>query len=230
MSAILAGFMCLRYPHIMNPESHYDATYFAEGRDGFEFGGWANINKFASQVHEHDTVLDFGCSGGYLLDQIRCGRKIGVELNAVPRDIAARKGIETHERTDTVADSSVDVVISNHVLEHTVDPLRELITLRAKLKPGGKLVVVVPCEGLRTSYKPQSSDFHLFTWSPMTLGNLLTAAGYEVVESRSYIHKWPPRVHRKLAEVGGRTVFDFVCRIYGQCSRGISQVRAVAHT
>ena len=32
----------------------------------------------------------------------------------------------------------------------------------------------------------------LYSWSPMNLGNLLTEAGYEVLETGVNIHKWPP--------------------------------------
>jgi SAM-dependent methyltransferase len=212
----------------MNAESHYDEHYFVSRERDFQFGGWANLPKFAGFIRDTHTVLDFGCSGGYLLEHIRCARKIGVELNSVPRAIAGQKGIEVHERLTTVAPESVDVAISNHVLEHTINPLAELRAIRQKLKPGGKLVIVVPSEGPRVRYKPGDSDFHLFTWSPMNLGNLLTAAGYKVIESKAYRHKWPPRIHRLLAKLGGRLGFDLACRLYAYIAPGMLQVRAIA--
>jgi len=47
-----------------------------------------------------------------------------------------------------------DVIISNHALEHTLHPLQELEALLPKLKPGGKVVFVVPCESIARKHKP----------------------------------------------------------------------------
>jgi glycosyltransferase involved in cell wall biosynthesis len=43
-----------------------------------------------------------------------------------------------------VAEESLDFVIASHVLEHTPNPLLALRTAYSRLKPGGKLVLVVP--------------------------------------------------------------------------------------
>jgi SAM-dependent methyltransferase len=212
----------------MDAEQHYDQAYFDHHRSTFEFGGWANVPKFQPFIKPRDTVLDFGCSGGYLLEHIVCDRRLGVELNPVPRAIAAAKGIEVFERTASLPDECADVIISNHVLEHTKNPLMELAQLRTKLKPGGQLVLVVPCEGAGTRYRPNDKDFHLFTWSPLNLGNLLTAADFKVLESREYVHKWPPRIHQPIAQLFGRPGFDLACRLYARLRPTLSQVRAVA--
>jgi hypothetical protein len=61
----------------------------------------------------------------------------------------------------------------------------------------------------------------------MCLGNLVTEAGYLLIESKSYIHRWPPK-HQIIARVGGRALFDIACRVYGHLNRSLSQVRVVA--
>ena len=211
----------------MDAELHYDADYFRGHQPIHEFGGWANLGKFERHIRPGDTVLDFGCSAGYLLDNIRCARKLGIELNPIPRAIAASKGHEVFERTASVPDESVDVVISNHVLEHTKNPLGELEALRSKLKPGGKIVLAVPCEGSSLQFKPRDKDFHLYTWSPLNLGNLLTAAGFTVEESRRYTHRWPPGV-RRVGRQLGRPAFDLLCGLYALTQPARQQVLAVA--
>lgn len=211
----------------MDAELHYDARYFNDRQAIHEFGGWANLGKFERYIQPSHTVLDFGCSAGYLLDHIQCARKLGVELNPIPRAEAARKGHEVYERTASVPDESVDVVVSNHVLEHTKYPLAELETLHAKLKHGGKIVLAVPCEGRSLKFKPNDTDFHLYTWSPLNLGNLLTAAGFTVEESREYVHRWPPGVRRFGRQIG-RPAFDLLCGLYARTQPSRSQVLAVA--
>lgn len=207
--------------------THYDEAYFAWQATVGEFGGWANLTKFQRYVREADTVLDFGCGGGFMLKQLKCRRKLGVEPSATAAAVARTNGLEVFSRTDELPDASVDLVISNHALEHTLHPIAELKSLQAKLRPGGRIVLVVPCESIHYAYEPHNVNHHLFTWSPMCLGNLFTEAGFTVLESKAYIHKWPP-LHRHIARWGGRWAFELACRIYGRLARVWFQVRVVA--
>ena len=54
--------------------THYDQQagedYFDFQASIGEFGGWANVTKFSDYVAPGDTVLDFGCGGGYLLKNL----------------------------------------------------------------------------------------------------------------------------------------------------------------
>lgn len=43
-----------------------------------------------------------------------------------------------------IADESLDFIIASHVIEHTRDPIGAIITAHKKLRPGGKLLLVVP--------------------------------------------------------------------------------------
>jgi SAM-dependent methyltransferase len=214
-------------PNAELASKHYDAKYFAWQATVGEFGGWANLTKFNRWVRVTDTVLDFGCGGGYLLKQLPCARKLGVEPAAPAAAVARGNGVEVFTRAEDVPDNVVDVVISNHALEHTLFPLTELRMLLTKLRPGGKIVFVVPCESIHYAYRPNDINHHLQTWSPMCLGNLFTEAGFNVIESKAYIHKWPPGA-RHIARLGGRWGFDLACRIYGQLARTWFQVRIVA--
>ena len=191
-------------------------------------GGWANLTKFRDYVQSGDDVLDFGCGGGYLLKNLNCSRRIGVEVNPAAAKIAEQNGVEVYLDTDDVPDESVDVIISNNALEHTLQPLDELKRLMPKLRENGTLVFVVPCESIQYDYKPGDINHHLYSWSPMCMGNLLTEAGYALHESKPYIHKWPKR-YRRIAKLFGRNGFELACRIKGRLDRKWFQVRAVAH-
>ncbi|GHV74504.1 hypothetical protein AGMMS49940_18060 [Spirochaetia bacterium] len=180
-----------------------------------EFGGWANKTKFSAFISSDDEVLDFGCGGGYLLKNIDCKKKIGVEINPAAGEEARKNGIEVYQQINNVPDDYVDIIISLNALEHTHYPLDELKQLYKKLRKNGKIVFVVPCENISFKYKPNDINQHLYSWSPMCIGNLFTLAGFSVIESRAYIHKWPP-LYKKITKIGGRKIFDLFCRICGK--------------
>ena len=207
--------------------AHYNEDYFAYQERIGKFGGWANQTKFQDYVSATDTVLDFGCGGGYLLAGLASAREIGVEPNPAAAEIAAQNGHDVYKNSAEVPDKIADVVISDNAFEHTLYPLIELKTLFEKLRPGGRIVLVVPCENISSAYRPNDINHHLYSWGPMCLGNLLTEAGFRVLESRPYIHKWPP-FYRSVAAIGGRLGFEIACRIWGRLARRWFQVRAVA--
>ena len=205
---------------------HYNEDYFDWQKPIGEFGGWANKTKFIKYIAKEHIVMDFGCGGGFLLKNIECKKKIGVEINPSAAETARQNGLYVYSKSDEVDDDSIDVIISNNALEHTHYPLDELKKLYKKLKTGGKIIFVVPCENISYKYKPNDINQHLFSWSPMCIGNLFTLAGFNVIESLPYIHKWPPR-HEKIAKLG-RKLFELACRIYGQYERTWFQVIIVA--
>ena len=205
---------------------HYDNRYFKWQASIGEFGGWANQSKFVDYISPTDDVLDFGCGGGYLLKGLNCKNKMGVEINPSAMEIAANNDIEVYDSVDNISNEYVDIIISNHALEHTLRPLDELKSLYKKLKIGGKIIFVVPCESISYSYKPNNVNHHLDSWSPACLGNLFTEAGFSLIESKAYIHKWPP-MYRLVARLGGRKLFEIACRVYGRIARSWFQVRAV---
>tara|TARA_B100000767_G_C19616303_1_gene472063 strand:+ start:254 stop:913 length:660 start_codon:yes stop_codon:yes gene_type:complete len=205
---------------------HYDSDYFDWQQDIGKFGGWANLSKFSDYIKKDDIVLDFGCGGGFLLKNINCKKHIGVEINPTAFEIAKKNGIEIYNCVEDIPDEYVDVIISNNALEHTLRPLDELKALKSKLKVEGKIIFVVPCESIKYSYKPNDINHHLYSWSPMCLGNMFTEAGFSLIESKAYIHKWPPK-SLFIAKIGGRILFDLSCRIYARIERSWFQVRAV---
>ncbi len=83
------------------------------------------------------------------------------------------------------------------------------------------------CESISYSYKPKDINHHLYSWSPICIGNFFTEAGFSVIESSPYMHKWPHK-YKFIAKVGGRRLFDIACRIYGRLERSWFQVRVIA--
>lgn len=196
------------------PEAHYDAKYFDWQREIGEFAGQANRFKFEPHVRPSDRVLDFGCGGGFLLAAIPCAERKGVEINPVARAEAIRNGIAAVPSSEEVPDDWADVVISNSCLEHCESPLTELKRLMQKLKPGGKLVLVVPHETIGWRYRPGDINQHIYTWSPMALGNLVALAGFEIKSVDTSKLVWPPRVYTFIGRMVGHRALRIIARLY----------------
>lgn len=211
----------------VSASNHYDKKYFDWQSSYGEFGGWANLTKFEEYIGSSSRVLDFGCGGGYLLKNISCQKKVGVEVNPTAATTARENGVEVFESTADVPDNYVDVIISNNALEHALHPLVELRELYKKLVTGGLIIFYVPCETIKNKYKPNDVNNHLYSWSPMCIGNLFAEAGFYIMESRPYIHKWPPH-YRLIARIGGRKFFNVACLVYGKIERSWYQVKLVA--
>lgn len=207
--------------------SHYQNKYYFWQKSIGEFGGRANLAKFASYIHSDDKIIDFGCGGGFLLANIVCREKIGVDVNQAAIKAVKQKGMKAYRSLAQVSDNWADLVISNSALEHVDQPLREVQLIYRKLKSGGKAVFVVPCESVANSYFAKDINQHLYSWSPMNLGNLFYKAGFKIVEVKPYYHKWPP-YYNLIRRLIGWELFDYVCRLYGFVNRKLVQVRIVA--
>ena len=205
----------------------YNKEYYKWQAPIGEFGGWANLSKFRKYTTGDQDVLDFGCGGGFLLKQLDCKTRTGIEVNPAAREAARQNGSVVYEKTEDVPDNSFDLIISNHALEHVHHPLGELKLLYQKLRVGGRSVFVVPCETIYCSYREDDINHHLYTWSPMCLGNLFKEAGFLVVESKPFMHKWRMKF-RFFARFGGRWLFELASRLYGRIDRRMFQVRVVA--
>ena len=157
-----------------------------------DVGAELNLWKFQPYVTRQDTVIDFGCGGGGLLAKLSCRGRIGVEPNPAARALAAERGVTVVPSASDLDDEVADVAISNHALEHALEPFNELRDLRRALKPGGRLVLVVPSEHGPRSWHEGDINHHLFTWTPLLLGDLLVEAGFEVERCRMVYRAWPP--------------------------------------
>ena len=204
----------MRFTNPPSVSQHYNGAYFEwQSSSTGAFGGIANRFKFQPHIRPTDRVVDFGCGGGYLLANLECSERRGVEVNPVARDQAIRNGVECVAATEQLPDGWADVLISNSALEHVEHPLAELRKLLPKVRPGGLAVFVVPHETLASKYNPRDINKHLYTWSPLNLGNLFVAAGFDIESVRPSRLMWPPRYQSVFRLVGER-VFRVICGAY----------------
>ena len=194
---------------------HYDADYFAWQNSNIDLKTKIKVKRFSPYIEPTDTVLDFGCAGGAMIAALPGARKIGVELNDVARASAVKNfGVEAYRNLSDVPDGVADVIVSNHTLEHIAAPYDALRQLLPKLKPSGRLVLVLPIDDWRVlrRYDPKDINRHLYTWTPMNIGHLLDEAGYRPEEIR-IIHRTLMRGFDRLAKLP-EPVFEAVSWFY----------------
>jgi SAM-dependent methyltransferase len=209
-------------------QAHYDTAYFAWQQPGGQASAILDAWKFKPFLASDDVVLDFGCGGGYLLSALPCRSRYGVELNPAARQEAGRRFRVLADVDELPCDLLFDVIISHHALEHVDHPLEVLRKLRRQLKPGGQAVVVVPSDDWRKQRKYCAHDVnqHLYTWTPLSLGNLFTRAGFRVQHVQLLRHRWLPKaptLHRLMPA----WCFHLLCRLWGMATR-TRQIRIVA--
>jgi SAM-dependent methyltransferase len=206
-------------------EEYYNVDYFEKYQKRIgEFGGMANKFKFQDDIKADDTVLDFGCGGGFLLKNISCKHKIGIEINEVARKHCLSLGIECYDSLDKVKDESIDVVISNHCLEHVENPFAAISQLYKKIKPGGKIIIVIPLDSYRYTWAPNDVNNHFYSFSPMNLGNLLQSVGFKNIKTGPLLHKWVP-YYEKIYKWFGYKTFHFLSKLYGHYNKKWVQVK-----
>jgi SAM-dependent methyltransferase len=127
-------------------------------------------------------VFEFGVGLGKNIARLE--RKAGYDLSEYARSFSAKQGIRVYADMADVPNEGFDVVLTSHVLEHLEHPFENLQLLRSKLKPGGKLIVVLPAERHDLVSFEIDKDQHLYAWNFRTLNNLLQRAGFKVLKNR----------------------------------------------
>lgn len=191
--------------------------------------GRANLFKFQKHISKNDKVLDFGCGGGFLLNNLNCKSKFGVEINPYAREYCKSKfGIECFEGMDQVPNNSLDVIITNHALEHCERPSDIINDFYSKLKEGGKIIIVVPLDSFLYKFDKEDVNKHLYSFSPMNLGNLLLNSGFKNIKTDILYHKWPP-FWEKTQKFFGWNFFHLTCKIYGLLNLYWTQTKGIAY-
>ena len=130
-------------------------------------------------------VLDLGCGGRKTLPHA-----VGVDI--VPEGSVPPFMDATISVSDVVADvsnslpfaeKSQDVIIARHILEHCIDTIKTLKEWIRVLKPGGKLIVAVPEEGIMKSIPMNPEHVHAFTQS--SLVNIMEMLGLKTLACAS---------------------------------------------
>jgi len=186
--------------------------YFAYQHRDAERRALARARELQPHIRPGDRLVDFGCGAGYVLLQLQAREKVGVEGNPTALAEAASKGVSAVASLDELHGEAFDIAVSSHALEHTLQPFTELQGLRRVLTPGGRLILQLPINDWRNEREPDPNDInhHLYTWTPLLIGNLLIDAGFKVLSAKVVNYGWPGRFTGVLAQSLSPRAFNLV--------------------
>ena len=170
-------------------------------------------NKFNKFVKRSDRVLDFGCGGGFVLNSLDCQEKFGIEINDSAIKQCKKFGIQVEKSLKKFKNNFFDVIISNSALEHVENPFLILKECNRVLKPGGKIIFSLPHEDLSYEFKENDINGHLYTWSPMSAGNLFKNSGFHI-ETVTTLRLIQPKFASIIFNIFGLSGYFFFGKIY----------------
>lgn len=187
------------------PSIEDDKKFYDENRQSRNRGELADIevirrNSFYDTMRRVDFVsrftfqdsmiIDVGSGYGFFIDEMdkRGFNIIGVEISKERREISKRitdaQLLDTNICESPLKIQEADCITLFHVLEHIIDPIKFLKTLRTSLKKDGKLIIEVPnLDDLLLEYNRSYADFywqraHLFYFSKDRLIEIMNKAGF----------------------------------------------------
>jgi len=155
--------------------------YLIDNEKYYHLRAQVAIEKYFEAEDMTKEVLEFGAGEGQNIFLLK--NRAAFDISSFAREFLAKKGVPCYSCIDDIPDKNFDIVLCCHVLEHLDDPLETLRIFKRKLKPGGKLILVVPRERHAPASFEMDINQHLFSWNFRTLNNLLNRAGYTVCEN-----------------------------------------------
>ena len=137
-------------------------------------------------------ILEIGCGTGSNIAMLQAfGSVDAVEPDDGARELAARRSglaIRRGYLPDGVelADGHYDLIVLLDVLEHIPEDLPALVALKAKLAPGGRLLVTVPAMPWLWSAH-DVAHHHQRRYTARTLGEVFAKAGFRL-RHRTYFN------------------------------------------
>jgi len=163
-------------------------------KDLTRFFAWRGDRVFAQQrlalinsaLPENARLFELGSGFGAFLGAV-ASKRPDVHLLANEPDRVHRQmllggaPVDFIEELSELAPASLEAVVSFHVVEHLPNPLDSLDRLAQVLAPGGQLWLEVP--DIRADWRTRLyvHPAHLSYFCAESLGNLVTAAGFEVL-------------------------------------------------
>ena len=130
-------------------------------------------------------ILEIGCGTGHNFPVLsRFGVVDALEVDDAARAIASERlgrpvASAPLPELPGIADSSYDLIALLDVLEHIEGDLAALSSIRAKLRPGGRILLTVPANEWMWSAH-DSVHHHYRRYNRATLGKVAAAAGLRV--------------------------------------------------
>ena len=161
-------------------EQYYLGQYGAVINDELNFRllsfYWRDVLFIRNSLDTKGKVLDFGSGVGQVSAALP--NAVCFEFNEFALNELRKRGREVIENRQDIPHRVFDYVLSSHSLEHSPTPYEDLKEFQQYLRPGGRLVLVLPVEAMvKPSLIPDWNQ-HLHAWTFQTTTNLLLASGW----------------------------------------------------
>ncbi|MEI6089558.1 MAG: class I SAM-dependent methyltransferase [bacterium] len=138
------------------------------------------------------NFLDFGCDKGFLIEEARRFgyNVVGIELSESSTEYCRMNGLTIYDNL-RLLNSKVDIVTMNHSLEHLVEPVEFLQSIKEYMNEEAIISIRVPDIGSFWSrilksrwiwFQPQNHYFH---YTINSLSYLLEHNGFEIILVKS---------------------------------------------
>ena len=153
------------------------------------------LNKVALFDLDKKSVLDIGCCNGEALVHFGPG-STGLTINPEEVAVGKERGLDIRlgniESADFVLNETYDVIFANNLFEHLYSPHAFLIKIKTYLKPGGILILGVPCIPKIvsllhiTKFRGSLADAHINFFTRDTLIKTVERAGWNIEMTRGF--------------------------------------------
>jgi SAM-dependent methyltransferase len=177
-------------PSLTRDADEYDPARFEKER--MQVRDYADTRRYLASLYpQRGRLLELGCGMGFLLKAFSEDGwdAIGIEPDRGFCEFIERRhglrAIPTILEDSGIPETSLDVVVFIHVIEHVPDPLETLRSIYRVLRPGGHLVIETPrydslmFKLLRHRERSVSCDGHIYFFTTETLRKLYEKAGFE---------------------------------------------------
>lgn len=145
-----------------------------------------NVQQALKAGIKFTKLLDVGCRDAAYFDDLTANgiECIGVDVSPTSVAYSKSKGrnvilTDVAEMSGKLPANHFDLLISNHSLEHFLDPLSSLRECYKVTAPGGYILIKLPNEG--NVIKDTKYYAHVQTFNEPILRDLLTQSGFTVV-------------------------------------------------
>ena len=194
-------------------KNNYNKKYFEFQKSTGQFVGIIFRDFYNKHIKGNMKVVDFGCGGGYLLENIECKYKIGIEINKTLHNDIKAKGIMPYESLCSIKDDDIDVFIMHSVIGHLKNPLEVVNQISKKLKEKGIVIVYLPHDNHDFDLIDDINNIY-FSFSKRNIRNVFNSNNFKLVYHKHYKSSWPP-FYSKIFQIFGKRIFNFLSLCFG---------------
>lgn len=156
-------------------EQYYHSKHLYDG-GALDYNLENRITYLQKVKGERGRLLEIGSGEGSYVEAVK---KLGIDA----------VGAEPNEQADSVSEYKYleecgklfDLVVSNHVLEHIVNPVQFISSLNDRMLSDGLIIMEVPNLHMYGMYSTAISHEHISHFTPANLAYLINRCGFEVL-------------------------------------------------